>query len=130
MIWVSCNSPKSLTTHTRNRSIGMADRDPTDLIKEINQNLLPNELAKYLAVSFPELKESEVMCFHYVSYGYTNERIAELMGKSVWTIKDYVSSLLTIFEVKTRVDLRVIYSCRINASIFLSIATLSKNNIC
>ncbi|MCG9780370.1 helix-turn-helix transcriptional regulator [Photobacterium damselae] len=104
----------------------MADRDPTDLQKEINPNFLPNGLLKYLTLAFPELKDSETICLHYISYGYSNERIAELMGKSVWTIKDYVKSLFGIFDVNSKIDLRMIYSCRLSASLFAYISNINE----
>ncbi|HIF9459308.1 TPA: hypothetical protein ACX6SN_003998 [Photobacterium damselae] len=99
----------------------MADRDPTDLEIKINKNhILPYNLATYLALAFPELKENEIHCIHYISYGYNNDRIALLMNKSLSSIKGYISSLLKIFNVDTRFDLRSIYAARLNASIFFS----------
>ncbi|MGX9459556.1 helix-turn-helix transcriptional regulator (plasmid) [Photobacterium damselae subsp. damselae] len=99
----------------------MADRDPTDLETKINKNyILPYNLATYLALAFPELKENEIHCLHYISYGYSNDRIAFIMNKSLSSIKGYVSSLLKIFDAESRLDLRSIYSARLNASIFFA----------
>lgn len=93
----------------------------TDLTKKINRNpMLPHDLVSYLALAFPELKKNELHCIHYVSQGYTNERIAAFMNKSLSSIKGYIASLLTIFGVNTRFDLRTIYSARLNATIFFA----------
>ncbi len=99
----------------------MADRDLTDLGTKINQNhILPHNLATVLALAFPELNENEMRCLHYISQGYTTPRIAVIMNKSQSTVKNYTSSLLKTFDCDSRCDLRIIYSSRLNASLFFT----------
>jgi DNA-binding NarL/FixJ family response regulator len=54
------------------------------------------------SVSVPSLSERELEILRYIARGWSNKRIANLLGISHQTVKNRVSVILTKLQVKDR----------------------------
>ena len=91
----------------------MATYDPNEKSNQINDST--EYLLKKVSCLFPELSVRESETVYWLSIGYSNSQIADLMGVTENTTRHRIQQCREKLNVNSSHTLRAIYNARINS---------------